>query len=113
MTYLEYMQDHENENLSWCKPYSDDSGEYMLVMHDGEVHSILSPTCEAFRYDGTLTDELMERFAREVNHDYDLYSGWSDIHIALEAMHEVGCVSCHWRDDCEVMGEEMSETDYR
>ena len=113
MKYLEYMQEHENDNFSWCKPYANASGDYMLVMCDGELSSIKSPTFEAFRYDGTLTDDVLERFAREVNPDYDLYSGWSDLHIALEAMHEVGCSSCPWREDCEPMGEEMSETDYR
>ena len=85
----------------------------MLVMYDGELSSIMSPTREAFRYNGTLTDEVLEQFAREVNPDYDLYTGWSDLHVALEAMHPVGCASCPWCEDCEAMYEEMSESDYR
>ena len=113
MKYLEYMQEHENEHFSWCTPYADKTGEYMLVMYDGELMSIMSPTCEADRYDGTLTDEALEQFARAINPDYDRYSGWSDLHIALEAMSPVGCASCPWREVCDAMGAEMDETDNR
>ena len=113
MKYIDYMNDHEDENLSWCKPYADESGEYTLILHDGMVDAITTPDRIAYRYNGTLTEELMESFARAVNPDYDDYSGWDDLHIALESMHEVGCAHCPFKDDCEAMGEEMSDTDCR
>lgn len=113
MKYLEYMQNHADENFSWCKPYADESGEYKLVMHDGLLESVKSPTITAYRYDGSLTDDVKEQFAREVNPDYDLYKGWDDEHIMLDAMHPVGCASCAWFYECEAMGETMSDIDYR
>lgn len=110
-TYREYFIKNDDENLAWCKPYEDETGNYKLVMHDGEPLGIMTPDREAFRYDGSLTDDLMESFARAVNPDYDYYKGYSNVHIALDAMHEIGCASCPWFDDCEPMGENMSETD--
>ena len=113
MKYLEYMEENQYENMSWCKPYKDKSEKYTLVVHEGEPLSIMSPTTEAHRYDGSLNDEMMEQFARAVNPDYNEYSGWSDVQIALDAMHEVGCASCPWKEDCDAMGEEMDKLDYR
>lgn len=113
MTYHDYMIDHDEENLSWCKPYADKSGDYRLVIYDGELMSIMSPDREAHRWDGSLTDELLEAFARAVNPDYDMYNGYTDLEIALDATHPVGCSSCPWFDDCDTMGEEMHIGDYR
>ena len=113
MKYLEYMENHDGENLSWCKPYTDDSGDYKLIMYNGEVNSISAPDYEAFRYNGSMTPEIMEKFARAVNRDYDLYSGWEDWQIALEGMHETGCSCCPWRGECDAMAEEMNDGDYR
>lgn len=110
MTYREYMDNHEDENLSWCRPYTDKSGDHSMVICDGEILCITAPDYEGWRYDGTLTDGMLERFAREVNPDYDLFgAGWTDMDKALNAMHEVGCAHCPWRDECEAMGEEMEE----
>ena len=108
MKYTEYMKLHESENLSWCKPYTDETGKYVLVMCDGKPSSMHSPSQEVFCHNGTLTDDAMKQFAREVNPYYDLYNGWDDCHIALDAMHEVGCASCPWRENCEAMREEMN-----
>ena len=108
-TYREYMEEHDGENLSWCKPYSDDSGEYKLIMYEGIVDSISAPTIEAWRWNDTLTAEVLRDFARAVNPDYNEYKGWTDEHIALEVMHPIGCSACPWFGDCEAMGEETDE----
>lgn len=113
MTYRDYMIDHSTEDLSWCKPYEDKTGDYRLVMYEGEPSSIATPERIAFRYDGTLTDELLEAFARAVNPDYETYQGYTDLEIALGTMHPVGCASCPHFDECGAMGEEMSPCDYR
>lgn len=107
------MEANYTENFSFCKPCYNDSGDYALVMFDGELSAIKTPDLVAYRYDGTLTDEVMQQFAKAVNPNYDLYSGYNDIHIALEAMHPVGCAYCPFKDDCEIMGEEISEPDNR
>ena len=65
------------------------------------------------RYGGGEFEEALEQLAREVNSDYDLYSGYDDTHIALQSMHEIGCWHCPFRDECEAMGEEVSSTDNR
>lgn len=113
MTYREYMIDHDTESLSWCAPYEDKTGDYRLVMYDGEVSSIATPSCVAYTYNGTLTDELLEAFARDVNPDYECYQGYTDLEIAMEALHPVGCAHCPHFDECETMGEEMGPCDYR
>ena len=113
MTYAEYFENHETENFSWCKPYTDKTGEYMLVIHDGELSSIASPDIIAYRYDGSLTDEIIKQFAMAINPNYDLYSEWTDLHIALDSMHEIGCSHCPFKDECDAMEEEMQDTDYR
>ena len=112
MKYLDYMRSHEDENLSWCKPYASDAGDHVLIMQEGKLLGIISPEREAFT-DDTLTDEALKQFAREVNRDYDAYRGWDDLDIALKAMHEVGCAACPWREDCDAMHEDLYEDDNR
>ena len=109
MTYLEYMKTHENENLGWCKPYVDNSGNYFAIMYEGNMEWISMPDTEALRYDGSLTNEVLEAFARSVNPDYDVYSGWTDVHIALDAMREIGCSECPFRCDCDAMLEDIED----
>ena len=115
MTYREYFEEHENENIGWCKPYFDESEEYCIVMGGGSVASIDTPDERIIRgLDPNRTlDEAITKIAKAINPDYDLYSGWPDIIIALETMHKGGCASCPFKDDCDVMGEEMEETDWR
>ena len=115
MTYREYFEEHENENLSWCKPYLDKSEEYCIVMHDGEVNGVVTPQMEAIRgWSGTQDiEDAVADIAKHINPDYDCYSGWDDLHIALDAMHEWGCASCPYKEECDAMGEEMGETDWR
>lgn len=101
MRYLDYMEEHPGENLEWCRPYTDGNDNY-LIMYDGGPLGIKTETEEV-----TERRELeygMEGFARKVNKDYDLYSGYSDAEIALDAMHEVGCFDCPWKWDCDAMG---------
>ena len=113
MTYREYFEEHDDENLSWCKPYANDEEDCFIIMYEGDAGGIVTPDVEAIRCEGTITDDLLEALARKVNTNYDWYSKWSDLHIALDAMHECGCASCPFKDDCDAMGEEMEETDYR
>lgn len=118
MTYREYFDqpEHRTENFSWCTPYTctTDTGDYSLVMHDGEVNAIKTPTGTAYQW-GTLDDNTLEQFARDVNANYDAMSteGCTDLEIALDAMQEIGCIHCPFCDNCETMGEEMSDIDYR
>ena len=115
MTYREYFDEHETENISWCKPYTctTDAGDYAIIMYEGEAIAIKTPTGEAHRYNDTLTDNTMEQFARAVNPHYDMFAGYSDEYIALDSMHETGCAFCPFRNDCEPMSEEINSIDYR
>ena len=112
MTYLEKFEStNSNENLSWCKPYTDKNNEYYLIQHDGEIIDVKTPTGEYNLYDGTLTAEIMESIARAVNSDYDCYKGWTDEHIAIDAMTEIGCACCPFRHVCEAANEEIETID--
>lgn len=104
MRYIDYMKDHESENLGWCKPYIDNSGKYCLVIEEGEVVYIKTPDIETFYGSAELKDKnVLKEFVMAVNPDYDLYHGWSDIHIAIEAMTEIGCWNCPVKNICDAM----------
>ena len=96
------------DNLDWCRPYVDESEKYYLVMTEGRVNGMYGPgikdcaDCET----GEEEDENLKKLAQSVNKDYDLYSGWGDAHIAMEAMTETGCTSCPFFGICEAMDEE-------
>lgn len=113
MTYRDYMMEHEDAGFEWCKIYIDKSEDYALLLYDGDLEAIMSPKGEFLRtgYYGTLTKELteedFEEFVREVNPEYDMYSGYNDLEIALQVMHKAGCYSCPWFHECEHMGEEI------
>ena len=101
-TYRDYFSENEDENLSWCKPYASEDGHVFVIMHDGKLTGL-------FR-DGTrtyATPEAIRALAQELNPDYADYRGWDDTHILLEVMQEVGCASCPWFRDCQVMDEEL------
>lgn len=112
MTYLKYMEQNPAANFPWCKPYTNDEQTHFLIVYDGLANSIETPTATAHRYGGSDFNAELETLAREVNPDYDYYSGYGDQKIALDMMHEIGCWHCPFRDECEAMGEEMASTDY-
>ena len=110
MTYREYMEAHKGKNLNWCRPYlSLANGSCMVVKEGREVNIWASP--EIVVYGANYED--IRKFAKYVNADYNLYSGWSNLHIALDAMCEVGCSDCPFNRECEAMDEDIDETDYR
>lgn len=109
MTYRDYFDKHQDENLSWCKPYVDKTGDYFLLMYEGECECVVTPHGTFCRYNGTLTDDIMEEFAKAVNNGYYCYHGWTDEHIALDVMTEVGCAACPLNSQCDPMFEEYEE----
>lgn len=84
-------------------------------MVDSSVEHVITPDFDVSRCcDGDRAiEESLRIVAKTINPEYDSYSGWSDLHIALEAMHEDGCAHCPFKDDCECMGEEIGGTNYR
>ena len=113
MKYIEYMQENPTEGFNWCHCYTNAAETHYLVMYDGTANSISTPNSTAYRYGGCDFDSELETLAREVNPNYDSYTGYNDSKIAIDAMHVVGCWHCPFRDECETMGEEMDDTDYR
>ena len=86
MKYLDYMNEHDTENLSWCKPYFDKTGNYCIIMHDGEVSSVITPRLEAIRgWSGEQDiEEAITDVAKNVSPSYEYYFGYTDLEIALE-----------------------------
>lgn len=113
MKYLEYMESHDGENFSWCKPYTDGNEERFLIMYDGIANSIDTPDGVFYRFDGSDFDTALEALARNVNPDYDLFIGYNDQQLALIKMHEVGCSKCPFRYECDTMMEDVSDDDYK
>lgn len=96
-----YEKMMSGENLGWCRPYISEDGKDAIAINEGEAVSLMVdgrdfPASE-------ITPDAIKALAQKVNTDYALYSGWSDLHIAAEALREVGCADCPWRDICEAM----------
>ena len=83
-------------NLGWCMPYSTKDGDVWIAVAEGRI-------CGA-RINGCDTDNpSAATIARRVNPDYALYSGWSELYIALDAMDEHNCRDCPWFWACDAM----------
>lgn len=106
MKYMQYFESHEDQNMEWCAPYRDKTGEYVFCINEGVVDAIHTPEGDFFTRDAK---KKIEDFARQVNPDCDMYEGYSPMHIALDVMREVGCASCPWRHDCDAMDEEIPD----
>lgn len=107
-----------NENLSWCRPYISEDGRYAVAINEGEICGMIldgepvEPVInQDRRWETIYTDEMIERFARSVNPNYDMYKGYDDLHIALERLREVGCCECPFCGECEAVNEEIEDTE--
>ena len=70
-----------------------------------------SVECEFKGYGDLPKPEEITRLAKELNENYDLYQGWSDTHILLDALREVGCDNCPFKADCEAVNEIVEDED--
>lgn len=106
MTTRDYMLENPEANLGWCKPYTSEDGKYVLILRDdkGKVDAIKTP--DGTYYNVDLNSDILRKFAKSVNPDYDLYRGYTDEQLALEHMRETGCANCPFRDECEAMDAE-------
>ena len=112
VTTKTYMEHHPDENLYWCKPISFLDGKVIIADADAGICGIridgedIMPDVHDV-YSTGYSDAIMERVARLVNESYDLYSGWDNEHIIMEADHEEhGCAACPWFSVCDAMSEE-------
>ena len=109
-TWMEYMEKHPDENLSYCKPYTNDNEDYFLIMFEGRAASISMPNGIRITDGEPGFSDALRTLARTVNEEYELYSGWDDTHIALETMHETGCSRCPFcKDWCDAMSDTISD----
>ena len=113
MKVIDYMEEHPEENLYWCKPYTDDSGSF-LVMWEGNPLAIR--TADGREYwrnpvglQNVLDAQALEAFAKYLEPDYSDWQGYTDEEIILMNMSECGCASCPFRGQCEIMTDEMDE----
>lgn len=103
MTTKEFMQTNPEANLDWCKPYVSRDGKAKVIQLEGKIEAAVIDGEEM----SELTAEDLKSIAKRVSPDYELYSGWSDEHIILEAMTEIGCSECPFIHDCSAMDEEI------
>lgn len=107
MTYRDYHNDHPTENLGWCCPFTDGKGAWLAEQSstDGTIMFPDGSECT------TTNTKKLRDFAKLVNPNYDMYLGYTDYEIALDAMHETGCAHCPWNAVCDAMDEELGESD--
>ena len=88
-----------------CKAMSSKDGR-IVVITDGSL--VIGMAVDGVEVD--VTPASVHTAAKEANADYDLYSGWSDDHILLEAMGaEIGCEDCPYRQVCDIWQEYGAE----
>lgn len=104
MMTAEYMINHKDENLGWCKVYADNTGRYAMVMTEGNVTALVMPGKRVY---GNECQKYMPEFAKAVNKEYVDYEGYEDSYIAIQAMEEKGCAACPFFSECDAMSEEM------
>lgn len=107
-TYADYMRDNPDENLDWCKPYVSDDGRYAIAINEGEIIEAITPEGHLpVGHLSPLTEDEIEKLAREIDPEYELYSGWTDTEIILNKLHETGCASCPFFGKCDAMSQRM------
>ena len=102
-TYRDYYRDHPDECIDWCMPYV--KGKNAVCVNDITYDEISAIMIEGVDIDFRDDPGAIKRLAQHVNPDYAVYRGWSDTHIAIEAMQKVGCASCPWFSVCQQMDE--------
>lgn len=102
MTIREQMIEN-GQNLGWCKPYVSNDGKYAIAINEGEIAGMIL-NGEDIGPDKLDSTDILRKFAQTVNPDYSNYSGWGDLHIALEgSIAECGCAGCPWFGICDAM----------
>ena len=116
MTYREYMDNHLEENLSWCRPYRSENGRVALAMNGGDIAGLeidekeIDVPC-AFA-DRQAQSKLWEMAARASIEDEALLDietrlySWREMAL-MDGLVECGCGSCPWKDTCDAMSEEI------
>lgn len=113
MTYREYMRNHPEENLSWCRPYRSENGRVALSCNAGSIQSLMIdereidtdwPSCDQ--------SQLWERVCRASIDDEALLDietrrySWREIAL-MDGLVECGCANCPVADTCDAMLEEI------
>ena len=103
MTYREMMT-RDGGTLGWCEPYESDNGRVKLSLNEGTINCVEVDGVQ----EASPSAEALERIARLVNPHYSDYSGYSDTHIILDAMHRLNnCCDCPFFTECAAMDEDI------
>lgn len=118
MTYRDYMRDHTEENLSWCRPYRSGNGRVSVAVNDGEICGLIIDGQEidlAGKWRISEQAPFWEMICKVSVEDADLLAdeaelGYSPSEIALmDGLVECGCANCPFADLCDAMSEELGE----
>jgi len=90
------------ENLSWCKPFVSNDGKTAVIVYEDQIQSILHNGSNF----STPTAEQLKELAMEINPYYNDFSWHNDAAALLDALDEVGCSGCPWKDICHAVNEE-------
>ena len=108
MTYGDYMLDHPEENLYWCRPYFSADGRYAIAVNEGEIIEAVTP--DGHMPEGhvsPLTKDEIHTLAQAVNPDYSMCRGYTDEELIYQVMREGACADCPFFHQCDAMQQEM------
>lgn len=94
--YRKYLSDHPDENMSWCRPYT--NGDISVVICEGKVNGIVIDGRDLPEN----PDDRLSLVARLLTgDDYNCYEGYTDAEIVLANLpRETGCSDCPYFDFC-------------
>jgi len=111
VTYGEYFEQHPDENMSWCKPYTDTHEENYIIVNEGVPIMVNMGFMSYYAsLDGSdVFRSAVAELAQKMNPDYSTIYDKEDLDIALDAMHETGCIKCPFIRYCAAMYEEYQK----
>lgn len=108
MTNREFMMQHTDEHLPYCRCCRTDDESSTLIIRNGKPVVILTPELSAIAPRGTLPADVVRYLAKLVNPNWGLYHGYTDAYIAFDAMRDTGCAGCPLFCECRDMYMEVN-----
>ena len=82
-------------NRDFCIPYQ--NGNTIFIYFNGKIVNIQDNGKKIYNSN----EDIIKDYAKKLNTDYDLYSGYTDTHILIDACEKIDCAACPFLSECE------------